>query len=98
MQPRAVVQPDGSTQAAHLAVGVFARGLLKRLYTRMYFADNPANAIDPILALVPADRRSTLVATRPPRNAGNFTFDIRLSGARETVFFECQRPNFAPRA
>lgn len=85
-----VIRPAslGANQAPHLCVGVFARGLLKRLYTRIYFADDPGNATDPVLALVPSSRRATLIAVadaphRPLR------FDIRLSGPGETVFFHC---------
>ena len=77
----------GAEGAPHLCVGVFARGLLKRLYTRMYFDGGAANATDPILSLVPVERRSTLVAVAA--GAGRYTFDVRLSGPGETVFFEC---------
>jgi protocatechuate 3,4-dioxygenase alpha subunit len=73
-------------QAPHLAVNVFARGLLHRLYTRMYFADRPeANAGDPGLARVPADRRETLMAHR---SDDGYSFDIRIQGRDETVFFD----------
>ena len=65
-----------------------ARGLLKRLFTRIYFAGDPANAADPILALVPADRRDTLMARPDPANPTLYRFDIRLQGKDETVFFE----------
>lgn len=72
-------------QAPHIAVGVFGRGLIKRLVTRVYFADEAANADDPILALVPAKRRDTLIA----RRVGDaWRFDIVLQGERETVFFD----------
>lgn len=81
---RPAVTPEG---APHLCVGVFARGLLKRLYTRIYLDADPANATDPILALVPAERRPTLIAA--PTGPGRYRLDIRLSGPGETVFFEC---------
>jgi protocatechuate 3,4-dioxygenase, alpha subunit len=72
-------------QAPHLAVSVFARGLLHRCVTRIYFADEEAaNAADPVLASVPADRRATLLAQ--PTDDG-YRFDIRLQGPGETVFF-----------
>jgi protocatechuate 3,4-dioxygenase alpha subunit len=75
---------DGE-QAPHVAVGVFGRGLIKRLATRVYFEDEAANADDPILALVPAERRDTLIA----RKVGDvWRFDIVLQGERETVFFD----------
>jgi protocatechuate 3,4-dioxygenase, alpha subunit len=84
--PGSVPGPDGKLQAPHLAVGVLARGVLTRLVTRLYFEDEPSNAEDPILALVPAERRSTLLAKRvaPER----YRFDIRLQGEGETVFFD----------
>ena len=87
--PASFAQPDGTVQAPHLSVGVFARGLLKRLYTRIYFADDPLNATDPILALVPAERRPTLIAMPIDEGCSEFKFDVRLSGRAETVFFDC---------
>jgi protocatechuate 3,4-dioxygenase alpha subunit len=81
--------PDGSTQAPHINVGVFARGILKRLFTRIYFAGDPANAADPILALVPPERRDTLMAKPHPKSPNVWRFDIRVQGgADETVFFD----------
>jgi protocatechuate 3,4-dioxygenase alpha subunit len=76
--------PDG--QAPHLAVSVFARGLLKRVVTRMYFPEEAeANAADPVLSGVDEGRRSTLVAA--PEPDGSLRFDIHLQGPDETVFF-----------
>ena len=84
IRPGSVPGPSNRLQAPHIAVGVFGRGLLKRLATRIYFADAPENEDDPILALVPEDRRETLLA----KPAGNvWQFDIILQGERETVFF-----------
>ena len=76
-------------QAPHIAVTVFGRGLLHHLFTRIYFADEPANADDPILQLVPADRRGTLIATRTEDDDATvvYQFDIILQGPGETVFF-----------
>ena len=75
---------DG-VQAPHIAVSVFARGMLNRCVTRIYFADEQsANAVDPVLLHVPAPRRSTLLATPVE---GGYRFDIRLQGPGETVFF-----------
>ena len=88
VKPGTVPGPGGSTQAPHINVGVFSRGLLKRLFTRIYFAGEPANAADPILALVPADRRDTLIAKPDAAKPGLFRLDIRLQGANETVFFD----------
>ena len=74
-------------QAPHINVSVFARGLLKRLVTRIYFADREReNGADPILAGVPAARRATLIAKSDGHGA--YQFDIRLQGRDETVFFE----------
>jgi protocatechuate 3,4-dioxygenase, alpha subunit len=86
VRPGQVPAPGGGMQAPHLDVSVFARGLLDRLVTRIYFAGQEANAADPVLRSVPADRRGTLIAARA---AGQqFRFDIRLQGEQETVFFE----------
>jgi protocatechuate 3,4-dioxygenase alpha subunit len=85
IRPAAVPGPDGSTQAPHLAVSVFARGLLHRVVTRMYFPeDGDLQAVDPVLAAVPAQRRGTLIAERTD---DGYRFDIRLQGDDETVFF-----------
>jgi protocatechuate 3,4-dioxygenase alpha subunit len=77
---------DGDAGAPHLDVSVFARGLLMRLVTRMYFPDEEeANAVDPVLIAIAPEARSTLVAVRED---GGLRFDIHLQGARETVFFD----------
>ena len=84
-KPGAIPAPDGRTQAPHLNVTVFARGLLRHLVTRMYFPDETgANATDPVLTLVEPARRETLIANNC---GGVLHFDVRLQGARETVFF-----------
>lgn len=75
-------------QAPHVAVGVFGRGLLKRLATRVYFADDADHRDDPILALVPESRRGTLIAPRVAEDPPTYRFDIVLSGDGETVFFD----------
>jgi protocatechuate 3,4-dioxygenase alpha subunit len=85
VKPGPVPAPGGSMQAPHIDVSVFARGMLNRCVTRIYFADEPdANEADPVLARVPAGRRQTLIAE--PSDDG-YRFDIRLQGAGETVFF-----------
>ncbi|MHA6796304.1 protocatechuate 3,4-dioxygenase subunit alpha [Pseudonocardia bannensis] len=71
-------------EAPHIDVSVFARGLLDRVVTRIYFPDEAANVTDPLLAEVPADRAATLVAR--PDGPGRLRFDIRLQGDGETVF------------
>lgn len=87
VKPGAVAGRDGTQQAPHICVGVFARGVLRRLYTRIYFPEDiAAHGADPVLTLVPAERRGTLIARRD--GPGAYTFDIVLSGTGETVFFE----------
>jgi protocatechuate 3,4-dioxygenase alpha subunit len=75
-------------QAPHINVIVFARGLLKQLYTRVYFEGEAANAHDPVLALVPEDRRGTLLARPVEGQPGAWSIEIRLQGEAETVFFD----------
>lgn len=75
-------------QAPHLNVSVFARGLLQRLATRIYFEGDPANGEDPVLALPLPERRHTLMARPDPTQPGFWCFDIYLCGDRETVFFD----------
>lgn len=74
--------------AAHVNVCVFARGLLRHLHTRIYFEGTPNLGADPVLALVPEDRRDTLLARRDPAADNRWHFDIRLQGSDETVFFD----------
>ena len=89
IKPGSVPDPDGKPQAPHLLLAVFARGMLRHLYTRIYFDGEAANGSDPVLALVPADRRATLIATRQPGNGGAvYKLDLRLQGGEETVFFD----------
>lgn len=93
VKPGPVEGPGGASQdtrvqAPHVNVGIFARGILKRLFTRIYFEGEAANAEDPILRLVPAERRGTLVAARSERDGeALYTLTIRLQGENETVFF-----------
>lgn len=94
IKPGRVPSPDGGMQAPHLVVTLFSRGLLKALLTRVYFSDEPSNAEDAILKLVPPERRQTLIAARSgPRAAQNapqnvFDWDIVMQGDGETVFFD----------
>jgi protocatechuate 3,4-dioxygenase alpha subunit len=76
----------GRWQAPHLLISVLGRGVQTRLATRMYFPDETANDDDPVLALVPADRRGTLIARRV--DPATLAFDIVLQGPGETVFFD----------
>ena len=86
IKPGRVPANNGALQAAHINVSVFARGILARLATRIYFAGDSALGNDPILALVPTARRDTLLAR--PGGADDWNFDIHLCGEHETVFFD----------
>ena len=83
IRPGRVPDGHGNLQAPHINVSVFARGLLDRLCTRVYF-ENDGN--DPVLAIVPEDRRQTLIARH--HDTSEWRIDIHLQGEQETVFFE----------
>lgn len=78
----------GATEAAHVNLCIFMRGLLRHLYTRLYFAGDPSLEADAILAAVPPDRRGTLIARRDGEMASTWRFDAHLQGDRETVYFD----------
>jgi protocatechuate 3,4-dioxygenase alpha subunit len=85
VKPGRVPWPGGGEQAPHLLLGIFARGLLKRVVTRMYFPDeHEANAADPVLSALDEVARSTLIAAP---EEGGLRFDIRLQGPGQTTFF-----------
>ncbi len=86
LKPGRLPDPHGRLQAPHIAVMLFARGLLNRLVTRIYFADEAiANAQDAVLtALADPARKATLLATLL---GGEYRFDIHLQGEDETAFF-----------
>ena len=85
VKPGRVPVADGRLQAPHLVVGVFARGLLKRLATRLYFPDEEeANAADPVLSELGEAERATLIARAED---GGLRFDIHLQGEGQTAFF-----------
>jgi protocatechuate 3,4-dioxygenase alpha subunit len=89
VKPGVVPGPDGKPQAPHIVVCIFSRGMLRQIYTRIYFADEAANDADPILALVPGERRGTLIAHKAMRGElPVYRFDIRVQGDNETVFFD----------
>ena len=87
LKPGPLPGPEGRTQAPHINVCLFGRGLLKAVVTRLYFPDEEeANAADPVLALVEDPRlRDTLIARD---EGGVLRFDVHLQGERQTVFFE----------
>jgi len=91
IKPGAVPYDAERLQAPHLVVLVFMRGLLRHLVTRLYFPDEPANLTDPVLQLVPAERRSTLIAQASGK-PGTLHWDIVMRQPEantkpETVFF-----------
>ena len=88
IKPGRVPGPKDRLQAPHLNLSVFARGLLKRLATRVYFAGEAANDEDFVLSLVPEERRGTLLARPDSARPGFWQFDVRLQGEQETVFFD----------
>ena len=86
--PGPVPDRRGGCQAPHINLSLFARGLLARLCTRLYFEGDSMLAADPVLALVPEERRHTLLARPEPGAAEQWNFEIRLQGDGETVFFD----------
>ncbi|MGE5321283.1 MAG: protocatechuate 3,4-dioxygenase subunit alpha [Actinomycetota bacterium] len=88
IKPGRVAGSNGVLQASHINVSVFARGILRRLATRIYFTGDPETSNDPVLALVPQERKATLMATRRGSRADEWHFDIHLCGEHETVFFD----------
>jgi protocatechuate 3,4-dioxygenase alpha subunit len=88
IKPGCVSGPGEAVQAPHINVSILGRGILKRLLTRLYFAGEPANATDPVLTLVPENRRATLLARPDPARPGNWILDVHLRGEGETVFFD----------
>lgn len=77
---------DGA--ASHVNVCLFARGLLRQLHTRIYFEADDDLASDRVLALVPEERRGTLLARRVEPGQAVWSFTIHLQGSDETVFFD----------
>jgi len=86
IMPGRVPGPGDSLQAPHLLLSILARGILTRLVTRVYFDDEPSNAEDAVLALVPVARRHTLMAKH--EDGDRYRFDLVLQGDDETVFFD----------
>jgi len=89
VKPGPVHGPDGNPQAPHLQISVFMRGLLKQLVTRLYFPEEPLNASDPVLQVVPESRRETLIARQASQNQNTLEWNVCLQGGNETVFFDC---------
>jgi protocatechuate 3,4-dioxygenase alpha subunit len=89
IKPGPVPGPDGKAQAPHIVVSVFARGLLRRLVTRIYFQNEPENAGDFVLNLVEPARRETLLARKAAGQEDTLEWNVVLQGPEETVFFDC---------
>ena len=89
LKPGALPSPGGGTEAPHLDVSVFARGLLDRVVTRVYFPDEgPANEADPVLASIGDPAWAATLVARPGPDPARLRFDIHLQGDQETVFFD----------
>jgi protocatechuate 3,4-dioxygenase, alpha subunit len=90
IRPGQVPGSGNTWQAPHIAVAIFARGLLKPLYTRIYFAGETANGSDPVLSSIddPAIRQTLIATRRDGSGPPVYHFDIVLQGERETAFFE----------
>jgi protocatechuate 3,4-dioxygenase, alpha subunit len=93
IMPGPVPGRGNTLQAPHIQVNLFARGILKHLATRIYFADQAeANAADPVLGLIDDPARRTTLVAQPGKPGKDklpvYRFDIRLQGDAETVFFD----------
>lgn len=88
IKPGSVPGLGDMLQAPHINVSIFARGLLTRLVTRIYFPDEPLNATDAVLNAAPQQRRATMVAAWTDSTHRALRFDVVLQGARETVFLD----------
>lgn len=86
-RPGPVTDAAGNVHAPHIWVGIYARGIIKRLQTRIYFKDAPENQHDPVLSEVPEHRKQTLVASQTDDQ--QWCLDLVLQGEDETVFFQC---------
>jgi protocatechuate 3,4-dioxygenase, alpha subunit len=89
VKPGPVPGRGNALQAPHINIALFARGLLKHLYTRIYFADEAANASDPLLSSIEDDSaRRSLLARREGGSPAVYRFDIVLQGDNETAFLD----------
>jgi len=88
IRPGATPGKDAKPQVSHINITLFMRGQLTHLYTRLYFADDPAIATDAALMQVDPARRPTLLARRMPGQPARYEWDIVMQGSRETVFFQ----------
>src|SRR4051812_49560426 len=94
IKPGAVPDPDGKPQAPHILLAVFGRGMLRHLYTRIYFSDEAGNAADPVLAVVPARRRAPPTAVAEASESG-YLVALRPPVEDEAVVFVVRSPPLA---
>jgi protocatechuate 3,4-dioxygenase alpha subunit len=87
VKPGRVPGLGNTLQAPHITVALFMRGVLRHLYTRIYFSDETSNGSDPVLGLIDEQRRATLIA-RHIAGKAEYRWDIAMRGADETVFFD----------
>jgi protocatechuate 3,4-dioxygenase alpha subunit len=89
IKPGPVPGRGNALQAPHINVAMFTRGLLKHLYTRIYFADEPRNASDPLLSSIEDEGvRGTLLARPEGGSPKRYHFDIVMQGENETAFLD----------
>ena len=89
IRPGPVPGRGNALQAPHINVALFARGLLKHLQTRIYFADEPANVADPLLSSIEDEKvRGTLLARPESGSPKRYHFDIVMEGENETAFLD----------
>jgi protocatechuate 3,4-dioxygenase, alpha subunit len=88
VKPGSVVDVEGRRHAPHIAIGIFGKGINRRLYTRIYFPNEEANDGDRVLSCIAADRRASMIAARSDATGQQYAFTIRLQGANETVFLD----------
>ena len=89
IKPGPVPGPEGTTQAPHIVVSIFMRGLLTRLITRIYFSGDARNEKDYVLSLIEAARRRTLMAFPVTEDKTVLSWNVHLQGENETVFLDC---------
>jgi protocatechuate 3,4-dioxygenase alpha subunit len=87
VKPDAVPGNGNAIQAPHILVTILARGLVKALFTRAYFAGEPLNENDPLLSAIDnPQRRATLIATAD--GAATWRLNICLQGDNESLFLD----------
>jgi len=88
IKPGPTLGPNNHSQAPHLSINLFMRGLLKHLVTRLYFPNDPLHTTDFALNLIEPNRRATLIAEKSATDPATFEWNIHLQGPQETVFFD----------